>query len=116
MQPKAFPAGHGHHEGVVAIHGLTNGLVAAVFTTGHLRVVRLSDFSSIQEVSLLSSESKLQMKVSDARLCSKTCMSVINKESFNKTIRLCLAYEADGSREVGRQWRVCTFDLTFENV
>lgn len=91
----------GAFEGVVAVHTMTNGLVAAVFTTGVLKVVRMSDFECILERDLLV-ETNDCTRIFEARLCSKTCISVVNQESIDKTIRLCVAYGAEAGREFGK--------------
>ena len=62
-------------EGVVALHSMTNGLITAVYTSGLLKIVRLSDFSVIQEIDLLEDLEDFQ-RVVDAKLMTKTCLSV----------------------------------------
>jgi|688.fasta_scaffold796637_1 hypothetical protein len=54
---------------------MTNGLITAVFTSGLLKIVRLSDFSVIQEIDLLEDLEDFQ-RVVDAKLMTKTCLSV----------------------------------------
>lgn len=92
---------------------MTNGLISAVFTTGILKLIRLSDFTVIQEIDLLE-ESKDCKKVVDARLASHTCLSIINQNSINKTIRFCASFAVESKS--GKMWRVMTFDFTFQQV
>lgn len=42
-----MPTNFGNFEGVVAVHAMTNGLVAAAYTNGLLRVIRLPDCSIV---------------------------------------------------------------------
>jgi hypothetical protein len=50
---------------------MTNGLVAAVYTNGLLRIVRLSDCTIVHQMDLLS-DFQASKKVFDAKICSKT--------------------------------------------
>jgi hypothetical protein len=43
-----------NNEGVVALKTLTNGLVAAIFSNGAFRVVRVSDGCVVAEMKLIS--------------------------------------------------------------
>jgi len=43
-----------NNEGVVALKSLTNGLVAAIFSNGALRVVRASDGCVVVEMKLIT--------------------------------------------------------------
>ena len=105
----------GSFEGVVALHSMTNGLIAAVFTSGLLKIVRVSDFSVVEEIDLLEDIEDFQ-RVVDAKVMTKTCLSVAGQTSIEKTIKLCVAHACEGGRGQGKFWRVCTFDLNFSNV
>jgi len=112
MQTNRFDAKQNNFEGVVAIHVMTNGLVAAVHTSGILTVIKLVDFSVIFQIDLLS-ENKEGCKLFDAKLCSKTCISSPSTYSIDKNIRLCVAYGSEVNREFGKSWNIANFDLTF---
>ena len=45
--------GLGNFEGVVTLLALTNGLIAAVFTSGLLKIIRVGEFVVIKEIDLL---------------------------------------------------------------
>lgn len=94
---------------------MTNGLIAAVFTSGLLKIIKVGDFVVVREIDLLEDLEDFS-RVIDAKLCSHTCRSVVSQRSINKTIRLCVGYACQGGKEHNKFWRVCAFDLTFENV
>jgi hypothetical protein len=84
---------------------MTNGFVAALFTTGMLKLIRTSDFSVRHEIDLVQEPTK---KVIDGMIRSHTCSSVINNQSIDKTIRLCVAFCVES--QFGKSWTVSTFD------
>jgi len=79
-----------NNEGVVALKALTNGLVAAIFSNGFLRVVRASDGSIVAEMKLIT-----EGKILDALFASKSLSPTPGEFGYHKTIQIAAAFTHD---------------------
>lgn len=70
-----------NNEGVVALISLTNGVVAATFSNGMLKIFNVTDGSFLCEMRLVS-----EGKIEHAKLASHTFASTVGRTGYNKTI------------------------------
>jgi len=79
-----------NNEGVVALKALTNGLVAALFSNGFLRVVRANDGCVVAEMKLIT-----EGKILEAMFASKSLKPIPGEFGYHKTILIAAAFTHD---------------------
>lgn len=108
-------------EGVVCLKHLTNGLFVAVYTSGLVRVVRISDGRIIAEGSVFSEKSQAGSRVIDGRIAFVSLPSHSSiEDGVCKSLSICVASTQEALlqsfQHCHKAFSATIFTLRFKNI